>query len=129
MSSYWHSIAYFFRLPFHIQWSVACLPSPDSCQLILHYRRTALVQLPRFVPLSILHLTSPKGPHPFLISLPSRKDSVITLYVFVPPQPVDLEGNSDVARERKRTGEWKVPIVLDFHGGGNNILYTTPMLY
>ncbi|KAF2034378.1 alpha/beta-hydrolase [Setomelanomma holmii] len=98
MSSAWHSIAYFFRLPFHIQW------------------RTFLVQIPRFVPLAVLHLTSPKGPHPFLISLPSRKDSVIAIYVFVPPKPVDLEGNGD--EERRTTGEWKVPVVLDFHGGG-----------
>jgi ATP-dependent RNA helicase DDX3X len=98
MSSYWHSIAYFFRLPFNIQW------------------RTFLVQIPRFVPLSILHLTSPKGPHPFVVSLPSRKDSVISIYVFVPPKPVDLEANGD--EERTRTGEWHVPVVLDFHGGG-----------
>ncbi|KAF1913731.1 Alpha/Beta hydrolase protein [Ampelomyces quisqualis] len=97
MSSYWHSIAYFFRLPFHIQW------------------RTALVQIPRFVPLSILHITSPEGPHPFIISLPSRKDSVIACYCFVPPRPIDLEDNGD--EQRKRTGEWKVPVVLDFHGG------------
>jgi ATP-dependent RNA helicase DDX3X len=98
MSSQWHSIAYFLRLPWFLQW------------------RTFLVQLPRFVPLSILHITSPKGPHPFLISLPSRKGSVIPIYVFVPPRPVDLEGSDD--DERKQTGEWKVPVVLDFHGGG-----------
>lgn len=100
LSSYWDSIAYFFRLPSSVQW------------------RTALVQLPRFVPLSILHITSPKGPHPFLISLPSRKDAIIAIYVFVPPEPVDLEGNSDAQRARKATGEWHVPVVLDFHGGG-----------
>ncbi|CAE7205595.1 hypothetical protein CFE70_008681 [Pyrenophora teres f. teres 0-1] len=98
MSSYWHSIAYFSRLPFHVQW------------------RTALVQLPRWVPLSILHITSPKGPHPFLMSLPSRKGNLIYVYVFVPPKPVDLEGNGD--EERKRTGEWHAPVVLDAHGGG-----------
>lgn len=99
MSSYWHSIAYFFRLPLPILW------------------RTLLVQIPRFVPLSILHITSPKGPHPFIISLPSRRDnSFIAIYVFVPPRPVDLEDNGE--EERKRTGEWKVPVVLDFHGGG-----------
>ncbi|KAH8726994.1 Alpha/Beta hydrolase protein [Phaeosphaeriaceae sp. PMI808] len=100
MSSYWNSVAYFFRLPFHIQW------------------RTFLVQIPRFVPLSILHLTSPNGPHPFVISLPSRKGSVIAIYVFVPPRPVDLEDNGDSERKRKETGEWQVPVVLDFHGGG-----------
>ncbi|KAH7079213.1 Alpha/Beta hydrolase protein [Paraphoma chrysanthemicola] len=98
MNSAWQSISYFFRLPFHIQW------------------RTFLVQIPRFVPLTVLHLTSPKGPQPFVISLPSRKDSVIPIYVFVPPKPVDLEGDGEV--ERWTTGEWKVPVVLDFHGGG-----------
>jgi ATP-dependent RNA helicase DDX3X len=108
MSSYWHSIAYFFRLPLKIQW------------------RTALVQLPRFVPLSILHITSPKGPHPFLLALPSRKGNLIYVYVFVPPRPVDLEGSGDACEERKRTGEWHVPVVLDFHGGGF-IMVTTPM--
>ena len=41
---------------------------------------------------------------------------VITLYVFVPPAPVDLEENED--RRRAETGEWRVPVVLDFHGGG-----------
>lgn len=98
MSGYLHSIRYFFGLPFNIAW------------------RTALVQIPRFVPLSILHITSPEGPHPFLLNLPSRKDTVITLYVFVPPAPVDLEGNEDW--RRAETGEWRVPVVLDFHGGG-----------
>lgn len=97
MSGYLHSIRYFFGLPFSIQW------------------RTALVQLPRFVPLSILHVTSPKGPHPFLINLPSRKGDVITVYVFVPPDPVDLEGEEAL---RKETGEWRTGIVCDFHGGG-----------
>ncbi|USP82409.1 lipase 2 protein [Curvularia clavata] len=98
MGSFWHSIAYFFRLPFHIQW------------------RTALVQLPRFVPLSVLHYTSPKGPHPFLIALPSRKGNLIYAYTFVPPAPVDLDGDGE--QQRKETGEWHVPVVLDLHGGG-----------
>ena len=31
---------------------------------------------------------------------------------------MDLEDNGDAQRERERTGEWKVPVVLDFHGGG-----------
>ena len=98
MSGYLHTLRYFFGLPFNVAW------------------RTALVQIPRFVPLSILHITSPKGPHPFLVNLPSRKGNVITLYVFVPPTPVDLEENED--RRRAETGEWRVPVVLDFHGGG-----------
>lgn len=76
------------------------------------------MQIPRFVPLSVLHITSPKGPHPFLISLPSRKDDLIYVYAFVPPNPVTLEGNSNAERARKQTKEWHAPVVLDFHGGG-----------
>lgn len=95
MSSYLQTLSYFFKLPWHIQW------------------RTFLVQLPRYVPLSILHLTSPKGPHPFVIALPSRKNTAIPIYVFVPPEPVYLGEEEDVDK-----GEWKVPVVLDFHGGG-----------
>lgn len=72
------------------------------------------MQIPRFVPLSILHITSPKGPHPFLVALPSRRGNLIYIYVFVPPKPVDLEGNGD--QDRKETGKWRVPVVLDFHG-------------
>ncbi|KAJ4286047.1 hypothetical protein N0V90_013394 [Kalmusia sp. IMI 367209] len=97
MSSYLQSLSYFFRLPFHIQW------------------RTFLVHLPRFVPLSILHLTSPEGPHPFVIALPSRKNHAIPLYVFVPSKPGALEGDSGL--ECVENFEWKVPVVLDFHGG------------
>ena len=95
MSSYVQTLSYFFKLPFHIQW------------------RTFLVQLPRFVPLSILHVTSPKGPHPFIIALPSRKGNIIPIYVFVPPAPVDLGDG-----EYRPDEDWKVPVVLDFHGGG-----------
>ncbi|KAH7127038.1 Alpha/Beta hydrolase protein [Dendryphion nanum] len=103
MSSYVQTLSYFFRLPWHIQW------------------RTALVQIPRYVPLSILHLTSREGPQPFVIALPSRKNRAIPTYVFVPPEPVDLESNSDgsESRSRSRKGDpWKVPVILDFHGGG-----------
>jgi acetyl esterase/lipase len=98
MSSYLQTLSYFFRLPFHIQW------------------RTFLVQLPRYVPLSILHITSRKGPHPFVIALPSRKNNIIPLYVFVPPAPVALNGNGGGRLADNK--EWKVPVVLDFHGGG-----------
>jgi acetyl esterase/lipase len=96
MSSYLQTLSYFFRLPWHIQW------------------RTALVQIPRYVPLAILHITSRKGPHPFIIALPSRKNITIPLYVFVPPAPVDLGDGAGLVHN----GEWKVPVVLDFHGGG-----------
>ncbi|KAF2254651.1 alpha/beta-hydrolase [Trematosphaeria pertusa] len=98
MSSYLQTFSYFFRLPWHVQW------------------RTFLVQLPRYVPLSILHITSPKGPHPFVIALPSRKNAAIPIYVFLPPGPVDLRDNRGETLVDR--GEWKVPVVLDFHGGG-----------
>ncbi|KAF2000763.1 alpha/beta-hydrolase [Amniculicola lignicola CBS 123094] len=96
MSNFLSGFSYFFKLPFHIQW------------------RTFLVQLPRYVPLGILHITSPKGPHPFVIALPSRKNTAIPIYVFVPPVPVDL----DEEMEMGTSGDWRVPVVLDFHGGG-----------
>jgi acetyl esterase/lipase len=96
--SFLQSLRYWIKLPWHIQW------------------RTALVQIPRFVPLSILHLTSPEGPQPFLIALPSRKENIIALYVFVPPAPVDLENHGDGTTTGSK--EWKVPVVVDFHGGG-----------
>ncbi|ORY11503.1 Alpha/Beta hydrolase protein [Clohesyomyces aquaticus] len=96
MKSYLQQLSYFFRLPFHIQW------------------RTFLVQLPRYVPLGILHFTSPKPPHPFVIALPSRKDNAIPIYVFVPPMLVNLDDGGQIVEN----GEWKVPVVLDFHGGG-----------
>ncbi|KAF2477318.1 alpha/beta-hydrolase [Lindgomyces ingoldianus] len=98
MSSYLQQVSYFLRLPFHIQW------------------RTFLVQLPRYVPLTVLHITSPKGPHPFVIALPSRKNNgTVPVYVFSPPQPVDLGDGGEAGGAE---GEWKVPVILDFHGGG-----------
>jgi acetyl esterase/lipase len=100
MSSYLQTISYFFRLPWHVQW------------------RTFLVQIPRFVPLGVLKFTSPKGPHPFLIALPSRKHTIIPIYVFVPPKPVDLGDTEDGERTPVDGEQWKVPVVLDFHGGG-----------
>ncbi|KAF2709699.1 alpha/beta-hydrolase [Pleomassaria siparia CBS 279.74] len=106
MSSYLQTLSYFSRLPWHVQW------------------RTFLVQIPRFVPLGVLKVTSPKGPHPFLIALPSRKNNIIPIYVFVPPKPIDLgDGNGDGNGDKRNAApiaqdEWKVPVVLDFHGGG-----------
>ena len=69
------------------------------------------------MPLSILRVTSPEGPQPFIVALPSRKNNVIPLYVFVPPAPVALESEGGVSIPVEN-GEWKVPVVLDFHGGG-----------
>jgi len=99
MSSYLQTLSHFFRLPWHVQW------------------RTCLVQIPRFVPLGVLKITSPKGPHPFVIALPSRKNHAIPIYVFVPPKPIGLSDAGD-GSSPVEDGEWKVPVVLDFHGGG-----------
>ncbi|KAJ9479262.1 Esterase/lipase [Pseudozyma hubeiensis] len=69
--------------------------------------RTALVRLPRAVPLSTLKWTSPEGPHPFVFQLPSRsKEYTIPLHVFVPQSLYD-DAPADGA-----------PVLVDFHGGG-----------
>ena len=98
MASYWQSLTYFFKLPFHIQW------------------RTFLIQLPRYVPLSILHLTSPLGPHPFVLALPSRKSHAIPVYVYVPPESALRRHDED--HGLGAAGACRVPVLLDFHGGG-----------
>ncbi|KAF2104878.1 alpha/beta-hydrolase [Rhizodiscina lignyota] len=67
--------------------------------------RSALVKLPRYVPSQIIHLTSPEGPHPFMLSLPSRGKALIPNYVFVPTDLTPDEASS-------------LPVVIDFHGGG-----------
>ncbi|PWZ02434.1 alpha/beta-hydrolase [Testicularia cyperi] len=69
--------------------------------------RTALVRLPRAVPLSVLRFTSPQGPHPFVFNLPSRNKSyTIPLYIFVPDQFYH------------NLPEHGAPVLVDFHGGG-----------
>ncbi|KAL8832770.1 MAG: hypothetical protein Q9191_000040 [Dirinaria sp. TL-2023a] len=73
--------------PFDIQW------------------RKALVSLPRAVPLATLRITSPEGPQPFIMNLPSRSSHRIPLYIFVPP---------DITEETAP----KLPVIVDFHGGG-----------
>lgn len=65
--------------------------------------RTALVRLPRAVPDAVLRYTSPEGPHPFVLNLPSRGSHQIPVYVFVPPSVAQND---------------PVPVVIDFHGGG-----------
>lgn len=69
--------------------------------------RTALVRLPRAVPISALKWTSPEGPHPFVFQMPSRsKEYTIPLYVFIP-----VKFYNDVPTEG-------APVLVDFHGGG-----------
>lgn len=69
--------------------------------------RTALVRLPRAVPDFVLYYTSPEGPYPFILNLPSRGSHQIPVYVFVPPSLHDAAARAD-----------PVPVVIDFHGGG-----------
>lgn len=75
----------FFSQPFDVQW------------------RTAVVRLPRAVPDLALRFTTPEGPQPFVIKLPSRGSYTIPVYVFVPPTPSTTGG---------------YPVIVDFHGGG-----------
>lgn len=81
----------FFDQPWGIQW------------------RKALVSAPRLVPDAVMRYTSPEGPHPFVIKIPSRGKHSIPVYVFVP--------------ESKRVQKLdeapiELPVVVDFHGGG-----------
>ena len=69
-----------------------------------HNWRKALVSLPRLVPDYVLRFTSPEGPQPVVISLPSRGRHLIPVYLFIPPAV--LESNA------------KLPVLIDFHGGG-----------
>ncbi|EON66323.1 hypothetical protein W97_05716 [Coniosporium apollinis CBS 100218] len=79
-----------FTLPWEVQW------------------RFWLVRSPWLVPNSILKITSPEGPHPFIVYLPSwNGQHKIPLYVFLPSEEQVL-----------KHGDRGVPVHLDFHGGG-----------
>jgi acetyl esterase/lipase len=67
--------------------------------------RKALLSAPRLAPDAILHFTSPEGPHPIIINIPSRGSYLIPLYVFIPPS-------------RENVSSPKLPVLVDFHGGG-----------
>jgi acetyl esterase/lipase len=67
--------------------------------------RSALVKLPRSVPKEILHWTDPEGPFPEVVDLPSRGDYKIPVYIWI---------KNDISVEDAA----KLPIVIDFHGGG-----------
>lgn len=67
------------------------------------------MSLPRLVPDSVLYLTCPEGPRPFVLDLPSRGENDIPLYVFVPDAPEDEQSRQEAA---------KLPVIIDFHGGG-----------
>ena len=63
---------------------------------------------PRIVPDAVLRFTSPIGPQPFVLKIPSRGNYSIPLYVFIPPV-------SNLASEVQPSN---LPILIDFHGGG-----------
>lgn len=69
--------------------------------------RKALLSAPRLVPDSVLYYTSPEGPHPVIINIPSRGKHLIPLYVFI---PISLENSSNTPTNH--------PVLIDFHGGG-----------
>jgi acetyl esterase/lipase len=71
--------------------------------------RTGLVRLPRAIPDIVLRYTSPEGPHPFVLSLPSRGSHQIPVYVFLPPS---------VHEAAATNGGDPIPVIVDFHGGG-----------
>lgn len=79
--------------------------------------RKAVVSLPRAVPDAVLRFTSPEGPHPIVIKMPSRKKThELPLYVFIPPS-VSTESTTK-ADPRTSVQPQKFPVLLDFHGGG-----------
>ena len=70
--------------------------------------QSALVKLPRIVPPQILRYTTPEGPQPVVLSLPSRSPKrLIPVYAFVPP-----------CLTTGATPPTDIPTVIDFHGGG-----------
>ncbi|KAK3111517.1 hypothetical protein LTR53_013150 [Teratosphaeriaceae sp. CCFEE 6253] len=76
--------------------------------------KTALVRLPRAVPMQALRITSPEGPQPFRLDLPSRqRGRTIPLYIFVPPVKFP-----DVDAGNAEPSPHSFPVVMDYHGGG-----------
>nr|OQO28608.1 hypothetical protein B0A51_03324 [Rachicladosporium sp. CCFEE 5018] len=76
--------------------------------------KTALVRLPRAVPMNALKITSREGPQPFRLDLPSRQAGrTIPLYVFIPPTSFpSLESGNGTPEPGS------FPVVMDYHGGG-----------
>ncbi|MCO5566272.1 hypothetical protein L7F22_019948 [Adiantum nelumboides] len=68
---------------------------------------TSLMQLPNATPTAVLRWTTPEGPMPHILHLPSRDhDRHIKIYVWIPP--TGLGSFSGTQR----------PCLIDFHGGG-----------
>lgn len=76
--------------------------------------RKAVVSAPRLVPNVVLRFTSPLGPQPLVINLPSRSTHKIPVYIFIPPSPKSRFSDvSNPPLSPKLT-----PVIVDFHGGG-----------
>lgn len=76
--------------------------------------KTALVRLPRAVPLEALYLTNPNGPLPYKLLLPSRhRGLTVQVFVFLPPVtfPSQASGSTEPTPN-------SFPVVMDYHGGG-----------
>ena len=65
------------------------------------------IRIPRVMPRPLLRITSPEGPYPFVVKIPSTRysDHQIPVWIFLPPEN-KLPSNGH-----------NVPIHLDFHGG------------
>ncbi|CEH17133.1 Arylacetamide deacetylase [Ceraceosorus bombacis] len=75
---------------------------------------TYAMQIPNLTPLWALHITSPMGPMPHILDLPSRDTGrTIPIYVFIPPAAHQRKANSE---EEAFTGTTR-PCLVDFHGG------------
>ena len=86
----------FFSQPLSVQW------------------QTAIVRLPRAVPLPVLKYTNPDGPFPFIFNLTSRNPKrQIPLYIFIAPSPPPSS-----QPESNGNRSLDLPVVIDFHGGG-----------
>lgn len=79
------------------------------------------LQLPRYVPTQVLKFTSPEGPYPAVLNLPSRDEGrTISIYVFIPPpqslasSPLSTHAAGTTAGDAAID---KVPVLVDFHGG------------
>ncbi|KAK5116263.1 hypothetical protein LTR62_008590 [Meristemomyces frigidus] len=76
--------------------------------------KTALVRLPRAVPIEALYITNPRGPLPFKLNLPSRhRGLTIPVYVFVPPVLFP-----DPSAAEAQPTPHIFPVIMDYHGGG-----------
>ena len=108
--------------------------------------RKALVSLPRLVPNHALYVTSPEGPQPFVVKLPSfhprNHDIPCYVFLYVPPRSVQTSQHSATSDKLAQTETnvselttstrsstvttcssgtevrtLKLPILIDLHGG------------